>query len=97
MLWLTSYNNTRLDEIAIVKILFFQQATSIYIYIFPYVVYPGKMIMMSASIFMTVAISMERYLAVHYPIDYRQVKYFDTSFKYKIFCQINYNILGLVI
>ena len=65
------------------KYYFFQQVTSIHIYIFPYVLYPGQMIMMSASIFMTVAISMERYLAVHYAIDYRQVKYFDVSFKYK--------------
>ena len=31
------------------------------------------MIFMSASIFMTVAIAMERYVAVHYPIDYNQV------------------------
>ena len=29
--------------------------------------------MMSASIFMTVAIAMERYVAVHYPVDYNQV------------------------
>jgi hypothetical protein len=29
--------------------------------------------MMSASIFMTVAIAMERYVAVHYPLDYNQV------------------------
>ena len=34
------------------------------------------MIMMTASIFMTVAIAMERYVAVHYPIDYNQVNEF---------------------
>ena len=54
-------------------ILFFQ-ATFIHIYLFPYLLYPCQMIMMSASIFMTVAIAMERYVAVHYPIDYNQVE-----------------------
>jgi hypothetical protein len=32
------------------------------------------MIMMTASDFMTVAIAMERYVAVHYPLDYNQVR-----------------------
>ena len=53
---------------------YFLQATFIHIYLFPYLLYPCQMIMMSASIFMTVAIAMERYVAVHYPIDYNQVK-----------------------
>ena len=34
----------------------------------------GQTIMMSASILMTVAIAIERYIAVHYPLDYNQVK-----------------------
>ena len=35
--------------------------------------YPGHMIAMTGSVFMTVAIAMERYVAVHYPLDYNQV------------------------
>ena len=38
-----------------------------------YVLYPGHMIAMTGSVFMTVAIAMERYVAVHYPLDYNQV------------------------
>ena len=30
---------------------------------------------MSASIFMTVAIAIERYIAVHYPLDYNQASH----------------------
>jgi hypothetical protein len=41
--------------------------------LFPYFLYPGQTIMMTASIFMTVGIAMERYVAVHYPLDYNQV------------------------
>ena len=36
--------------------------------------YPGHMIAMTGSVFMTVAIAMERYVAVHYPLDYNQVR-----------------------
>ena len=39
-----------------------------------YVLYPGHMIAMTGSVFMTVAIAMERYVAVHYPLDYNQVR-----------------------
>jgi hypothetical protein len=47
--------------------------------LFPLFLYPGQAIMMSASIFMTVAIAMERYVAVHYPVDYNQVQYNHTN------------------
>ena len=47
--------------------------TKLHILLFPYLLYPGQMIMMTASIFMTVAIAMERYVAVHYPLDYNFV------------------------
>lgn len=36
--------------------------------LFPHLIYPSMFISMSASIFMTVAIALERYIAVHYPI-----------------------------
>ena len=42
------------------------------------------MIFMSASIFMTVAIAMERYVAVHYPIDYNQV--ITNRLKTQLYC-----------
>lgn len=39
---------------------------------FPYFLYPVNQVAISGSIFMTVAIAWERYVAVHYPIDYNQ-------------------------
>ena len=46
--------------------------TSAYIILFPYLLYPLEMIAMTGSILLTVAIALERYTAVHYPISYRQ-------------------------
>jgi len=43
-----------------------------YIILFPYFLYPLEMIAMTGSILLTVAIAIERYTAVHYPISYRQ-------------------------
>ena len=48
--------------------------TDAHILSFPWVLYPGQMIAMTASDIMTVAIAMERYVAVHYPLDYNQVR-----------------------
>ena len=42
--------------------------TDVHTILFPYLLYPAMSIFMSASIFMTVAIALERYIAVHYPI-----------------------------
>ena len=53
----------------------FHLATSLHISLFPHLLFPGQTIMMSASIFMTVAIAIERYVAVHYPLNYNQVIY----------------------
>eukprot|EP00095_Tigriopus_kingsejongensis_P000415 maker-scaffold19_size710362-snap-gene-6.13 protein:Tk00415 transcript:maker-scaffold19_size710362-snap-gene-6.13-mRNA-1 annotation:"AGAP001862-PA" len=50
----------------------FHLATSTHTLLFPYVLFPGQMISMTASVLMTVAIAMERYVAVHYPLDYNQ-------------------------
>ena len=36
--------------------------------------FPGQMIAMTASIYLIVAISFERYAAVHYPLNYHQVR-----------------------
>ena len=45
------------------------------IVLFPYFLYPVNQVAISGSIFMTVAIAWERYVAVHYPIDYNQAKH----------------------
>lgn len=46
--------------------------TDAHIILFPYFLYPLHMIAMTGSILMTVAIALERYVAVHYPINYSQ-------------------------
>jgi hypothetical protein len=50
----------------------FDLASNLHILLFPYFLYPTAMVAMTGSIFMTVAISLERYFAVHHPIDYAQ-------------------------
>ena len=47
---------------------------------FPYFLYPAISISMTASVFMTVGIALERYIAVHYPIDYSQVSEDNTIY-----------------
>ena len=49
--------------------------TNIHVLLFPHLLYPLISIVFTASIYMTVAIAIERYIAVHYPIDYSQVSY----------------------
>ena len=49
--------------------------TNIQVLLFPHLLYPLISIVFTASIYMTVAIAIERYIAVHYPIDYSQVSY----------------------
>ena len=51
----------------------FGLATDIHIVLFPYLLYPVNQVAITGSIFMTVAIAWERYVAVHFPIDYNQV------------------------
>ena len=53
----------------------FHLATWLHTLLFPHFLFPAQTIMMSASIFMTVAIAIERYIAVHYPLDYNQVSH----------------------
>jgi hypothetical protein len=50
----------------------FGLATDIHIILFPYLLYPFNQIAITGSIFMTVAIALERFIAVHYPLDYNQ-------------------------
>ncbi len=46
----------------------FGMGTHLHAELFPYFLYPFQSVSMSGSIFMTVAIALERYIAVHYPI-----------------------------
>ena len=46
----------------------FGLGTNVHTIMFPYFLYPVQSVAMSGSIFMTVAISLERYFAVHHPI-----------------------------
>ena len=50
----------------------FLLATQAHIVLFPYFLYPISQVAITGSIFMTVAIAWERYVAVHYPLDYNQ-------------------------
>ena len=63
----------------------FDLATYLHIQLFPYFLYPGLSIAMTGSVFMTVAIALERYMAVHCPIDYSQVRP-DTDCCLLLFC-----------
>ena len=49
----------------------FGLGTDVHTMIFPHFLYPVQSVAMSGSIFMTVAIALERYIAVHYPIGMR--------------------------
>ena len=44
----------------------------LHIILFPYLLYPFNQIAFMASIFMTIAIGLERFIAVHYPLNYSQ-------------------------
>lgn len=50
----------------------FHMTSQAHIVLFPYLLYPLNQMAISGSIFMTVAIAWERYIAVHYPLDYNQ-------------------------
>ena len=46
-------------------------ATQIHHHLFPYFLYPLHNILLTCSIFMTISISIERYLAIFHPLVYR--------------------------
>ena len=50
----------------------FNLGSETHLILFPYFLYPVNQVAISGSIFMTVAIAWERYVAVHYPLDYNQ-------------------------
>ena len=50
----------------------FNLASDLHLMLFPYLLYPGQQTAMTISIFLIVAITFERYVAVHNPIDYQQ-------------------------
>ena len=50
----------------------FLPSSSLHIILFPYLLYPFNQIAFMASIFMTIAIGLERFIAVHYPLNYSQ-------------------------
>lgn len=50
----------------------FNMASDLHIILFPYLLYPFNQIAFMASIFMTIAIGLERFIAVHYPLNYSQ-------------------------
>ena len=47
--------------------------SNIHTMLFPYLLYPLNAISMMGSIYMTMAVGMERYIAVYYPMEYRIV------------------------
>ena len=51
----------------------FDLETNLHIQLFHYFLYPGQMIVMMCSVYMTVAIAIERFSAVRYPLIYNQV------------------------
>lgn len=54
----------------------FHLETDLHLLLFPYFLYPLHSMAMTGSILMTVAIALERYNAVHWPISYSQVNTF---------------------
>ena len=55
--------------------------TDTQVILFPHFLYPIHQTSITGSIFMTVAIAFERYTAVHYPMDYNQVRLFSKPCK----------------
>ena len=62
----------------------FDLQTDLHLILLPYFLYPLHSMAMTGSILMTVAIALERYNAVHWPISYSQVRKKNT-FCWKIF------------
>ena len=68
----------------------FALGSDVHIILFPHLLYPFTQIAITASIFMTVAIALERFIAVHYPINYRWVlfrKFYSHLFYFMLLCK----------
>jgi len=63
----------------------FALGSDIHIILFPYLLYPFTQIAITGSIFMTVAIALERFIAVHYPINYSQAMHEANALTKRIF------------
>ena len=78
----------------------FALTSTLHLVMFPYFLYPLLSIAVTASIYMTVAIALERYIAVHYPIDYSQVRAHKNVFyvlpcnKKRILMHYNQDLIG---
>jgi len=66
-------------------------ATQIHHHLFPYFLYPLHNILLTSSIFMTISISIERYLAIFHPLVYR-----NRSYSWNLSCHI-LPVLGLAV
>merc|ERR1712123_192300 len=64
-------------------------ATQVHHHLFPYFLYPLHNILLTSSIFMTISISVERYLAIFHPLVYR-----NRSYSWNLSCHI-LPVLGL--
>eukprot|EP00092_Neocalanus_flemingeri_P004693 GFUD01005057.1.p1 GENE.GFUD01005057.1~~GFUD01005057.1.p1 ORF type:complete len:384 (-),score=75.01 GFUD01005057.1:129-1280(-) len=58
-------------------------ATQVHHFLFPYFLYPLHNILLTCSIFMTISISIERYLAIFHPLVYR-----NRSYSWNLICHI---------
>eukprot|EP00092_Neocalanus_flemingeri_P036969 GFUD01040248.1.p1 GENE.GFUD01040248.1~~GFUD01040248.1.p1 ORF type:complete len:384 (+),score=91.46 GFUD01040248.1:150-1301(+) len=58
-------------------------ATQVHHHLFPYFLYPLHNILLTCSIFMTISISIERYLAIFHPLVYR-----NRSYSWNLSCHI---------
>lgn len=63
----------------------FALGSDVHIILFPHLLYPFTQIAITASIFMTVAIALERFIAVHYPINYSQAMHEANALTKRIF------------
>ena len=75
----------------------FGMASNVHIVLFPYFLYPFNQMAITGSIFMTVAIALERYIAVHYPLDYSQAMHEANALSKRIFKYVASVILLSVI
>ncbi len=75
----------------------FNLQTDLHLLLFPYFLYPLHSMAMTGSILMTVAIALERYNAVHWPISYSQVRLLNKKISNALCIQCNGGCLVLVL